>query len=104
MKWNVFYYNINKKKIEIFNIFEHGSFISYVKKAIKESKNKDEFAKQLRSELMYYFWSKAEWEIVISPWVGGDRKKDSIKIDVYDQVMNNFEAFVNYVWENKEKL
>lgn len=23
MKWNVFYYNINKKKIEEYNIFDH---------------------------------------------------------------------------------
>lgn len=104
MKWYVFYYNINKKKVDTFNIFEHGSFIKYVQKAIEKYKVKDEFAKQLRSELMYYFWSKAEWEIIISPWVGGDREKDSVKIDVYDQVMLHWDVFADYVWNNREEL
>lgn len=104
MKWNVFYYDINRKKVDVFNIFEHSGFVKYVKKAIKEHKNKEEFAKQLRSELMYYFWAKAEWEIIISPWVGGDREKDAVKIDVHDQVMLNWDLFVDYVWDNKKEL
>ena len=104
MKWYVFYYNINKKKIDTFNIFEHGSFCRYVKEVIKKYEIKDEFAKQLKSELMYFFWAKAEWEVIVAPWVGGDREKDSVKIDVYEQVMLNWDAFVDYVWLNKEEL
>lgn len=102
MKWNVFYYNINKKKIDTFNIFEHRSFLEYVKKA-KELKTKEEFKKQLRSELMYYFWAKAEWEVLITPWVGGDREKCAVKIDVYEQVMSNWDVFVDYVFYSKNK-
>ena len=101
MKWNVFYYNINKKKIETFNIFEHRSFLRYVEIA-KELKTKEEFVEQLKSELRYYFWAKAEYEVLITPWVGGDREKCAVKIDVYDQVMSNFEVFVDYVWNCKE--
>lgn len=104
MKWNVYIYNINKHKIETFNIFDHYSFLKGIIKDLKKYKNKDEFAKQLRSELMYYFWSKAEWEIIVSPWVGGDREKDAVKIDVYDQVINNFEVFADYVWNNRKEL
>jgi hypothetical protein len=104
MKWNVYYYDINRKKMHVFNIFEHSSFVRYVKLAIKKHKNKKDFAEQLKSELMYFFWAKSEWEIIISPWVGGDREKDAVKIDVYHQVMNNFDAFLDYVWLNKEEL
>lgn len=103
MKWIVYYHDINRDKIDTYNVFKHGRFREDVIKAIKKYKNKDEFAEQLKSELQFYFWSKAEWEIVISPWVGGKNTK-SIKIDVYDQVMNNWEIFVDYVWNNKEEL
>lgn len=98
MKWNVFYYNINKRKIETFNIFDHYSFLKYVKKHLKECNIKEDFANKLKSELQYFFWAKSEWEVIIAPWVGGDREKDAIKIDVYAQVMNNWEIFVDYCW------
>lgn len=65
--------------------------------------SKDEFAKNLRSELMYYFWSKCEWEVVISPWISS-RKNEDMKADVCWQVMNNWDVFLDYVWNNKRKL
>lgn len=104
MEWNVYIYNINKRKIEKFNVFEHYSFVKYVKKYLNDCKTKEEFAEHLESELRFYFWSKAEWEVLVSPWVGGDREKDTVKIDVYNQVMCNFDVFVNYVWNNKESF
>lgn len=103
MKWNVYYYNINRQKIESYNIFEHGSFSHYVKEAIKKYKEKESFTEQLKRELQYYFWSKAEWEIIITPWCG-NKNPDEIKIDVHDQVMLNWEIFVDYVWANKDEL
>jgi hypothetical protein len=103
MEWNVFRYNMNLREIETYNIFNHGTFLEYVKKAAEKYKNKDEFVEQLKTELLYYFWRKAEWEVVIASWVGGDRE-DAKKIDAYSQVMANFEIFADYVWNNKEKL
>ena len=101
--WNVFYHDNNGRKIDTFNIFEHGTFREYVKKAARKVQSKEDFAKQLRSELMYYFWSKCEWEVLITPWVGGEGKEDR-KVDVCWQVMNNWDAFLDYVWVNKKKL
>ena len=102
IEWNVFYYDFNRKKIDTYNIFEHGGFVTYVKKSINECKNKDEFAEQLKTELLYYFWSKAEWEVLLSPWIGDE--KVTKKIDVYDQVMLNFNGFLDYVWEHKKDI
>lgn len=96
MKWNVYYYNINRNKIEIYNIFNHGGFYNDVIKFSKKCTVKEEFEKELKNSLQYFFWSKSEWEILISPWIGKDDCK--IKIDVYDQVINNWEVFVDYVW------
>ena len=91
MKYDVYYYNINKNKIETFNIFEHRSFLEYVKKAIKKYKNKEDLVEQIKRELRYYFWSKSEWELIIEitednhifliPWCGC-REPEEVKIDV----------------------
>lgn len=99
MYWNVFYYNVNGKKIDTYDIFDHGRFREDIEKELNICETKEKFAERLKANLMYYFWSKAEWEVVVSAWVGGNASK---KIDVYAQVMNNFDVFLNYVWSFKE--
>lgn len=101
MEWNVFYHNVNSQKIETLNIFKHRSFTECVNKHLKECKTKDEFAEKLKSELHYYFWCKAEYEVIISPWCGGRDTKD-IKVDIYTQVKNNWPIFLDYVWKSKD--
>ena len=102
MKWNVYNYDFNSNEIIVFNIFEHGTFLKYIKDAIKESTSKEEFAKKLKAELQYYFWSKCEYEVLVSPWIG---RKEPVqkKIDVYDQIMNNWHVFVDYVYNEATK-
>lgn len=95
MKWIVFYYNMNSRQIERYNIFNHGGFRKGVEKLLEKYKTRDAFAEELQAELMYYFWCKSEWEIVISPWASNG---DEIKVDIYHQVMNNWEPFVDYLW------
>lgn len=141
MKWNVIHYNINRNRIEKFNIFDHWSFRECAEKAAKKYKTKEEFAEQLKRELMYYFWSKAEWELIVRiedncifliPWCGcrnpeevkieitDDASLDWVdfanlhtkkqiynneaKIDVHDQVMFEWDKFVDYVFMNGKKL
>ena len=139
MEWNVHYFNINRQKIETFNIFDHYTFNKYVQAYLKKCKNKEDLASHLKSELQYHFWSKCEWELIVKinednhifliPWVGCrepekvridvtddtsfDWKsfakhhigrqiyKNEAKIDVYDQVMWNFDAFIDYWWDFK---
>lgn len=99
MHWKVFYYDINAQKISTYDIFDHRCFRVDIEKKLNFCETKEQFAERLKANLMYYFWSKAEWEVVISAWVGGDASK---KIDVYTQVMNNFDVFLDYVWSFKE--
>lgn len=98
MTWNVYYHNFNQNKIEIYNIFDHGGFNKGVKEILNKCKTKEELAEELRMELNYYFWSRAEWEAAIKPWCGGGDYR-GIRIDVCDQVMLNFDVFVDYVIE-----
>ena len=104
MEWNVYYYDINSSEMHTFNVFEHYGFRRDVRNAVKESKSRDEFAEKLIKELFYHFCKKSEWEILITPWVGGDREKEAVKIDVYDQVMLNWDKFVDTAWYNRREL
>lgn len=130
MQWNVLYHNVNTHNIDEYNIFKHGGFNTDVEKLLKKDLSKDEFALQLKRSLMYYFWSKAEWEVVITsltpditpdeldrlnreyeeynkkwehyPLVVDVNLSIAKKVDVYQQVMLNWQVFVDYVWEHKE--
>lgn len=55
MEWYVYNYNFNAHKIEKFNIFRHGSFREYAYKTLKICKDKTDFTKAIRGELLYYF-------------------------------------------------
>ena len=78
---------------------------------------------------MYYFWCKCEYEVIITSfptyitmneldrlnderWSHKDRygtdyvrinvnPDTGAKIDIYTQVMNNFDIFCDYVWNSK---
>lgn len=102
MEWNVYHYNINRNKIETFNIFDHWSFREYVKKAVKKYKTKEEFINQLKGELQYYFFCKCEWELVVeitennriflNPWVGCS-EPEKVRIDVSDDTNFDWKGF-----------
>ena len=51
---------------------------------------------------MYYFWCKSEYEVVIAPW-GGSIGANEVKIDIYTQVMNNWDVFLDYVWRSQQR-
>lgn len=102
LHWNVIYRNATCRKIDTFNLFGHIRFAEEVRKQLKKCKCREEFAQELKKSVMYYFWGKCEWEILVSPWVGGN-STETIKIDPYWQVMNNWEIFVDYIWNTKSK-
>lgn len=130
LKWNVYRHDINKREIVEFNIFDHWRFEKDVKKYLRKCKTKEEFAEKIKSHLMYYFWSKCEYEVVISSFPVHIKKDEfnrlieefkvdiekyghepygmwvcpdvGEKIDIAGQVMLNFEVFVDYVWSHKK--
>lgn len=139
LEWNVYVEDINAGKIKSYNIFKHGSFyadlyrkIKDYKKAVKQAVKPAEHTRALedlktcvRPILMYYFWSKCEWEVVISSWPvfitpeelnhinkeleehkskwGSTPYKLNVspdvseKVDVYSQIMLNYNAFIEYI-------
>lgn len=118
LEWNVLYYDINRNKITTYNIFNHRRFNKYIEEAFEKYKTKEEFAETLRRELMYYFWSKVEWELVIEldednhifliPWCGC-RNPEEIKIDVTNDTSFDWMGFAKkhierQIYKNEAKI
>jgi len=98
MHWYVYRENFNGKKIETYDIFSHGGFMDDVRTAYKKHKHDhDAFCESVRKSLGYYFWGKCEHEVLVASWISADYVKPK-KIDVYNQVMLNWDVFIEYVW------
>lgn len=104
LEWNVYISNFNQRSIEVHNIFNHHRFWEdCIKNKKKNKNNKEEFVKQLRADLQYYYWGKSEWEVTIHHWPDSDRMKNK-KVDVYQQVRMNWDIFIDYLWEHRGEL
>ena len=98
LKYYAVIYDVNADDVIFYNVFEHGSFKKSVTTLLNETDDYDTFKSELKKELMYYFWSKCEWEIVVTGFPIDKTKK---KLDVYDQVIANFDIFAEYIWKLK---
>jgi hypothetical protein len=90
MSWKVKNYFINENKIWDYNVLKYRE--DQIKKLKKKYPTKEEFAEEMRHEMMWQYWSRCEYEVIIkvndnrvwlSPWVGC-RDPESVKIDVTD--------------------
>lgn len=102
-EWYVYVQDINAREIEKFNVFRSYNFLNGCKKTFKKYQKdkvmtKDELSKEIKDWAMYSFWSKCEYEIVVSGWVS---KGNERKIDVYDQLNMNWDSFFQYVYDHK---
>ena len=96
MCWRVIVEDFNRRRIADYDVFEHHDFAEDVRKAHSEHRDDfDAFAEDVRKSLAYHFWSKCEWEVVVGAWPPSDRVPQR-KVDVYEQVMLNWDAFAAY--------
>ncbi len=99
LEWNVYIEDFNSRCIKKFNIFDHYFFVEDVVQLYEEYKvDFNSFYKEIDRVLRYYFWSKCEWEIILSDWPPSDKFKEE-KISIYDQIKLNYDVFIKYVWE-----
>ena len=131
LEYNVYIEDINAGKIKSYNIFGNNRFYEGVYKAYQTYKKDEcieEFKEEVKNQLMYSYWGRCEYEIVITSWPPHidveeiDKLKKEIeehdskynwkqvkatanlsiseKISIYDQIMLNFDIFFNYLLEN----
>ena len=126
--WNVFVEDFNHNRIYVHNVFDHFGFICdliSINNVCKEDKKL--FEEKVEKSLLYYYWGKSEWEVVVTDWPphvnseeidrlvevrkeykekwGGFYRTDvhliaGEKIDVYSQVRMNWNMFIDYLWNH----
>ena len=114
--WNVKIYDTNSNEIKDYNILSHR--LDLIKKFKKISKNKNEFAEKLKRDLMWQYWSRCEYELIIEttednhillkPWVGCSNP-DNIMIDVTEDKEYDWQGFAKehinkQIYKNSAKI
>lgn len=97
-QFNVLNWDFNRNELKSYDVLPY--FRREYEKCKKEEKpvTIDEWKEFIRQEGMYMFWSRCEYEIIISPWP--PQKKDvSVKIDVWQQIKNNLDLIVKLLME-----
>lgn len=73
MHWNALIISFNSQKPENFDIFQNIHFYNGIVELLHKKKGLtfEEFKDAVRKEAMYAFWSKCEYEVIVSPWPPG---------------------------------
>ena len=100
MSWICQHFNCNAQVIEDYDVLKHRE--DSIKKLKKKCSTKEQFATLLKIEMMYGYWSKCEWElilevtgdnrIILSPWVGCSNA-DAVRVDVTDSTDFDWKGF-----------
>lgn len=105
LEWNVYVSDFNNKKIVEHNVFDHWGVMADLRKAARKYRDKERaaFEEEMKNSLMYWYWSKCEWEIILDHWpTKGEEYQE--KIDVFDQIKLNWANFCDYVWAHRAEL
>lgn len=63
MKWLVKQFDVNAQKITDYDVLKYRE--DFIKKLKRKCAGKDEFGEALRREMMWRYWSKCEYEIIV---------------------------------------
>lgn len=80
-------------RLEYINVIRE-RHIESMKKLIKKNATYEEIRDDLKGWLIHDFWSKAEYEVVITEWVGYKLER---KIDVWFQLEPNLDRITEYM-------
>lgn len=96
-EFNVIVYDMNRKKFVSYDIMPYLRDSYQNLKKVDRPKTYDEIKKFVDSELMYQFWSRCEYEIIVSDWPPSGVEK---KIDVYSQCKMNLDLITRLLIED----
>lgn len=116
LTWLVMYHNFNSDKLELYDVLRYRE--DFIKKLKKKCATKEEFAEKMQREMMWSYWSKTEWELVVeiddnnhiwlSPWIGS-RDPENVRIDVTDREDFDWIGFARWhinrkIYKNRAKI
>lgn len=128
LAYYVYIRNINSNKIEKYNVLTNNIISEIKERTNMVSCDKTLFETEVSNILRYYYWARCEWEIVLTDWpthisikeltrLNNELEKHKAnrgslpnfmcvnlcteeKIDVYNQLMLNWDIFIDYLWRN----
>lgn len=126
-KFNVIVYDFNRRKFVSYDVLPYfrrvykeriervGSILEeltgtensedkeFLRESLKSEYNKvpttfDDFKEFVKKESMYQFWSRCEYEIILSDWPPSNPPVEE-KWDVHEQIMMNLDIVAEILWK-----
>ncbi len=98
ISFNVINFEFNSEKFKSYDV------MPYLVNCYEEVKNKkespksfEEFKEFVKSKSMYKYWSRCEYEIILSDWPNEKKRK---KIDIHEQIMMNIDLVTEILMRN----
>lgn len=116
LSWKVKNYFCNSNKVWDYDVLQYRE--DQIKKLKKKCATKDEFSEAMRREMMWQYWSRCEYEVIVEidennriwlkPWVGC-LNPDEVKIDVTDDESFDWKSFAEeyigkQIYKNQAKI
>lgn len=108
LSWIVKIYEFNSNAIKDYDVLKYRE--EFIKNLKRKKPDKVDFAKAMRREMMYHYWSRCEYElvmkvtenghIILSPWVGR-RNSNQAEIDVTYNNDFDWKGFAEKIYEVK---
>ena len=101
LTWKVKNFDFNKRAIVDYDVLKYKE--DFIKKLKKKCESKYDFSKELEYEFRWQYWSRSEYELIISirdsrvilsPWAGC-RESEKAEIDVTDDTTFNWLEFAD---------
>lgn len=90
-KFNVLVWDINGNKLIPYDVLPYFRNRYRELAKSKRPKTKEQWESFITSTGVSMYWSRCEWEILVSPWPTNEGR---VKIDVWAQIKNNFDLIV----------
>lgn len=94
-QFNVIIYDCNRKKFKPYDVM--GFFVDEYNEEENKPKTFDEFKEFVERKSMWRFWSRCEYEIILSDWPPSGVEE---KWDIHRQIMMNIDIVTEILMEN----
>ena len=94
-QFNVIIYDINRKKFKPYDVMD--LFVDEYNEEENKPKTFDEFKEFVERKSMWRFWSRCEYEIILTDWPPSGVEE---KWDIHRQILMNIDIVTEILMEN----
>ena len=94
-QFNVIIYDINRKKFKPYDVMDF--FVDEYNEEENKPKTFDEFKEFVERKSMWRFWSRCEYEIILTDWPPSGVEE---KWDIHRQILMNIDIITEILMEN----